>query len=295
MAAMIATARSSAPFRRLTHASLFLACLTAAGCANLDPARFIESGIRLAPREWKMVKRAITARTCATYFLGMGSGDLSYAATMKELIKEVPPDAAADYHLVNLLHDQAFDFYFLAWKRCTVLTADVVQLLDRPAATAPSPAPVATGTPGAPAAAAPAEPAVGTPRGPCATAQACDVLCQRGHSPSCTGAGVFYLEGRGVPKNDTRALTLFKRACDDSDPPACRHLGDMYRNGQWVPKDPAQAARQYQRSCDLGDGTGCRLLAAMMEAGEGVPKDVKKARQLKARACKAGDQEACAR
>jgi TPR repeat protein len=294
MGAMIASPLLPRP-AALAHslAAVGLAALAAAaGCANVRPVYLAPSGVALAPRDYKLVKRGATARTCATFFLGLGSGDLSYAATLKLLEKEVPTDAVADYQLVNVVHDHSVDFYLLAWKRCTIITADVVKLADV-AAPAPAAAPAAVAPP---AAAAPAENAASAEpaaSGPCTTAQACDARCRRGHVPSCSAAGVFYLEGKGVSKDETKALTLFKRACDESDPPACRHLGSMYKNGQWVPKDDGQAAKLHQRACDLGDGVACRVLSGWVAAGEGVPKDARKARQLKAKACKNGDQESC--
>jgi hypothetical protein len=72
--------------------------------------------------------------------------------------------------------------------------------------------------------------------------------------------GVTYRDGRGVPRNDSLAVTLFQRACDGGEMGACASLGRMYDAGLGVPVTDSLALKLFKRACDGQDTEGCDLL-----------------------------------
>ena len=72
-------------------------------------------------------------------------------------------------------------------------------------------------------------------------------------------------------------------------PLGCSNLGFMYEIGRGVAKDESRAVQLYQKGCDRGDGLGCSVLGNMYaDDGRGVPKDDNRAMQLNEKACAGG-------
>jgi TPR repeat protein len=67
----------------------------------------------------------------------------------------------------------------------------------------------------------------------------------------------------------------------------------MYEFAHGVEKDDSAAVTLYRRACDLGWAPGCYNLAITYERGTGVPADRKRAAQLYEVACTAGAKQAC--
>lgn len=121
----------------------------------------------------------------------------------------------------------------------------------------------------------------------------CQKACDGGDLTACHGLGQIFQLGIKTPKDDAKAVQLFKKACDKSDAPACASLAQAMLNGEGTPRSPSQAATLYQKACDDGDGVSCSDLADMYVAGNGVPKDEKNAALLRQKACKLGMTEVC--
>ena len=66
--------------------------------------------------------------------------------------------------------------------------------------------------------------------------------CDQGKAASCTELGVIYAEGRGVTRDERRAVQLVQRACDAGFARGCFMLGLMFDEGLGVPKDETRAA-----------------------------------------------------
>jgi TPR repeat protein len=66
--------------------------------------------------------------------------------------------------------------------------------------------------------------------------------------------------GEGVEKDFTRAVTLFRRACDGADMPGCTDLGEMYVKALGVEKDTALGMSLYHKACDGGSQDACTRL-----------------------------------
>jgi len=59
--------------------------------------------------------------------------------------------------------------------------------------------------------------------------------------------------------------------CDTGDGEACSNLGTMYRlGGRGVARDEARAVELYRKACNLGSTTGCTRLREMYSEGRGV-------------------------
>jgi S1-C subfamily serine protease len=93
-----------------------------------------------------------------------------------------------------------------------------------------------------------------------------------GHFASgCASLGTAYENGRGVEKNLTRAVSFYDQACEHGFAPACHRLGGMYESGRGVAKDEARAATLYQRACEAGYTSGCTSLSAIYASGRVTP------------------------
>ena len=105
-----------------------------------------------------------------------------------------------------------------------------------------------------------------------------------------------YEIGRGVPRDDSRALFWLQKAAQGGYPPAEDALGDRYAGGVGVKKDEALAVSWYLRAGRHGYGESQDLLGLRYERGEGVPRDLSRARYWYERAAKdAGNPDAFSR
>ena len=121
----------------------------------------------------------------------------------------------------------------------------------------------------------------------------CQTQCGRGSADSCFYLASFYDHGTGVPRDDARAATLYKQACDGQSAAACRGLGFLHATGRGVPLDHARAAALFQAACQLGDAPACGNLGVCSEAGWGVPADPSRALALYRQSCDGGDPAGC--
>jgi len=63
----------------------------------------------------------------------------------------------------------------------------------------------------------------------------------------------MYLEGRGVPKDEKKAVEWFQKAAEQGMPKAQFRLGMMYAQGRGVPQDRAKADEWYKKAADQGN------------------------------------------
>lgn len=104
--------------------------------------------------------------------------------------------------------------------------------------------------------------------------------------------GKRYLDGDGVDKDYSRALSLFHKAADAGNDSAMANIGYMYQNGYGVDQDAAQAIAWYRKSADAGNPTAMDNLGFMYEKGNGVPADTKQAMAWYQKAADAGNASA---
>lgn len=106
---------------------------------------------------------------------------------------------------------------------------------------------------------------------------------------ACVDAGVRH----NAASDETRATTLFRKACKANNPRGCANLGLQLLEGRGSPRDEAQAAELFQRTC-AESRLGCDTLGEMYLRGAGVEKDRTTARGILDEACDAGDERSCA-
>ncbi|HXK01247.1 MAG TPA: hypothetical protein VMS37_02525, partial [Verrucomicrobiae bacterium] len=61
----------------------------------------------------------------------------------------------------------------------------------------------------------------------------------------------------GVPRDYGRAVSLFRKSCEDGWPRGCGGLGECYKAGRGVTADPVHAAALFERACRGGIAASC--------------------------------------
>jgi TPR repeat protein len=88
-------------------------------------------------------------------------------------------------------------------------------------------------------------------------ARALEKLCARGDTLSCTNLAVLLKHGRGTPRDDPRALTLFLNACEKGVNFACGNVGEMTFKGRGIAVNEIQGAAIIKGACVRGDAWSC--------------------------------------
>jgi TPR repeat protein len=124
--------------------------------------------------------------------------------------------------------------------------------------------------------------------------------CDWKDSWACAGAGLIYLEGRGVEQDYPVAAAYLIRSCDKApsknSPQGCLALGGLYEKGLGVEKDLAEAAKYYRRSCAykrMRLAEGCFKLARAYQMGRGVKADGNAAHEYYGLACRLKLKKGC--
>ncbi len=110
--------------------------------------------------------------------------------------------------------------------------------------------------------------------------------CKKGHARACAVAGYEWEWNKELANDATRAVQLYRQACDAAAQLGCVYLGVAYGNGAGgLARDPARAAQLYTRACDGDVGGACSLLADAYRQGSGVARDASKADALARKGC----------
>ncbi|MCK9463735.1 MAG: hypothetical protein M0R80_29295 [Proteobacteria bacterium] len=109
-----------------------LVAISTTGCGGVRAGSFQSQPtfVPLAERDYRFVQHGLRGEACKTTVLGFGIDDHSYAAAIKQVHRQVLKKYRPDYQLVNVVEDWTFKFFLLAWKNCTVVSADVVVFGD---------------------------------------------------------------------------------------------------------------------------------------------------------------------
>lgn len=119
--------------------------------------------------------------------------------------------------------------------------------------------------------------------------------CEGGSAAGCRGLGVLHGRGKAVPLDHGRAVALFGKACSGGDAAGCANLGVMHEAGWGVTRDDARALALYKQACDGGDASGCNHLGRCYAGGLGVGKDALRAAALYKQACDGDDADGCSK
>ena len=84
---------------------------------------------------------------------------------------------------------------------------------------------------------------------------------------------IYYRGGRGVPRDDAKAVKWFRLAAKRSDAIAEFNLGVMYAEGQGVPQDNAEAVKWYRQAAEQGNAPAEYNLGLWYAQGRDGPPD----------------------
>jgi TPR repeat protein len=98
-------------------------------------------------------------------------------------------------------------------------------------------------------------------------------LAKKGYAPAQNNLGNCYERGDGVPKDQERAVDLYRLAADKGLPQAQFNLGNCYKNGIGISVDGKEAARWYKLAADQGSAPAQNNLGNCYDDGIGVAKD----------------------
>lgn len=120
--------------------------------------------------------------------------------------------------------------------------------------------------------------------------------CEAELPEACAALGIQLMPDDDDPDVAAKAkdsLSYLKKACDMGSGRGCDYAGDMLKDKDYKVVDVAAAVRSYDRGCDLGYGMACWSLADLYFEGKLVPKDAKKGVGLLSKACVGGNADEC--
>jgi hypothetical protein len=85
--------------------------------------------------------------------------------------------------------------------------------------------------------------------------------------------GRAYETGDGVPRDDTLAVTWYRKAAEQGNPAAENSMGIVYQLGQGVEKNKEEAVSWYRKAARHGSPEAMFNLGACYYNGEGLPDD----------------------
>ena len=98
---------------------------------------------------------------------------------------------------------------------------------------------------------------------------------EQGDASAQTNLGFMYSRGRGVGKDDRKAVRWYRKAAEQGDATAQSNLGFMYERGRGVGKDDREAVRWYRKAAEQGYSQGSKQPGHHVRArpwgGEGQP------------------------
>jgi localization factor PodJL len=98
-------------------------------------------------------------------------------------------------------------------------------------------------------------------------------LANSGNAKAETIVGLKYLDGNGVPENDSEAAKWLDKAAQQGQPVAEYRLGTLYERGRGVPADQAKAMKLYLAAAQAGNRKAMHNLAVAYAQGTGAAKD----------------------
>lgn len=82
---------------------------------------------------------------------------------------------------------------------------------------------------------------------------------------ACNAYGLMYELGESVAKDPSRAVSLYRQACEGGELVGCTNLGFMYQTGSGVTQDADRANGLYQVACEGGEMLACNSLGLLVQ------------------------------
>ena len=100
---------------------------------------------------------------------------------------------------------------------------------------------------------------------------------EQGNAEAQFNLGLCYKRGKGVTKDDAKAVYWYSKAANQGYALAQHNLGLCYKRGEGVTKDYAKAVYWYSKAANQGYALAQHNLGLCYKRGEGVTKDYAKA------------------
>jgi localization factor PodJL len=113
-------------------------------------------------------------------------------------------------------------------------------------------------------------------------------LANSGNARAETIVGLRYLNGEGVPVNESLAVKWLERAAQRGEPVAQYRLGTLYERGKGVAANAAKATHWYQAAAMQGNRKAMHNLAVALAEGTGIKKDLNEAARWFSKAASLG-------
>lgn len=112
---------------------------------------------------------------------------------------------------------------------------------------------------------------------------------EQGSPEGMIGLGGMYEIGQGIDKNGAAALELYRRAASLGNTDAMIAVGEVNQLGRGTPKNEAEAVNWYRKAADAGSARGACRLGIMYLDGSGVRKDANQALSFFKKSAESGD------
>lgn len=118
----------------------------------------------------------------------------------------------------------------------------------------------------------------------------CLEQCKHGNRASCVWLGHYLAAGSGgLPRDEPRALAIWKDACGHGIATGCAALSGYYQER----RNDAEALEYGKRGCSAGDAGSCTNVGVLAYFGRGITENRDAAFGLWTRACKLREWNAC--
>lgn len=120
--------------------------------------------------------------------------------------------------------------------------------------------------------------------------------CKAGSQTACAGIGSAYISGKGVSKSIEEGLKYLEDACEADNSIGCYRLAqelDRWEKDDPIRNDQTRAATLYTKACDSGHSEACRYLGYLYFNGSGVRRDKALALSLIDKSCRMGSKAGC--
>ncbi len=135
---------------------------------------------------------------------------------------------------------------------------------------------------------APQNPPVKLVSPPAAPLDRLTALANAGNAKAELIVGLKYLDGDGIPANDTEAAKWLARSAEAGEPVAQYRMGTLFERGRGVPADTAKADHWYEAAANQGNRKAMHNLAVAYAEGSGAKKDFTEAARWFSRAAMLG-------
>ena len=96
-------------------------------------------------------------------------------------------------------------------------------------------------------------------------------LAEQGAAAAQYNLGQMYSDGKGMARDDGRAMTWYRKAAEQGHLEAQTNVGFMYSRGRGVKQDFARAIEWYRKAAEQGYADAQYDLGYMYDKGRGVP------------------------